>query len=137
MIIVSACLAGIQCRYDGVGKPCKAVIRLVAEGKAMPVCPEQLGGLPTPRLSSEIKNGCVVRKDGINVTEEFERGAQEALKLAQLVGAKEAILKSCSPSCGVGKVYDGNFNGTLGDGDGVFTVLCKRNGITVKTEEGL
>jgi uncharacterized protein YbbK (DUF523 family) len=135
MIIVSACLAGVQCRYDGAGKPCEAVIRLVAEGKAMPVCPEQLGGLTTPRLSSEIRDGKVVRKDGVDVTGEFERGAREALKLAQLVGAREAILKSRSPSCGVGKIYDGNFNGILIDGDGVFTALCRKNGIEVKTEE--
>jgi uncharacterized protein YbbK (DUF523 family) len=135
MIIVSACLAGIRCRYDGAGKPCEAVIRLVAEGKAMPVCPEQLGGLTTPRVPAELKGGKVIRKDGIDVSEEFNRGAQEALKLAQLAGAKEAILKSRSPSCGVGKIYDGSFNGTLIEGDGVFAALCKSNDIEVKTEE--
>ncbi|MGD0707796.1 MAG: DUF523 domain-containing protein [Anaerolineaceae bacterium] len=137
MIIVSACLAGVQCRYDGAGKPCEAVICLVAVGKAIPVCPEQLGGLTTPRLSSEIRGDRVVRKDGVDVTEEFERGAHEALRLAQLVGAKAAILKSRSPSCGVGKIYDGTFSGKVVDGDGVFTALCRKNGIEVKTEEEL
>ena len=135
MIIVSACLAGVQCRYDGAGKPCEAVIRLVAEGKAMPVCPEQLGGLPTPRMSAELKGGKIIRKDGVDVSDEFNKGAQEALKLAKLVGAKEAILKSRSPSCGVGKIYDGSFSGTLIEGDGVFAALCKSNDIEVKTEE--
>jgi uncharacterized protein YbbK (DUF523 family) len=135
MIIVSACLAGVQCRYDGAGKPCEAVIRLVAEGKAMPVCPEQLGGLPTPRLSSEIRDDKVVRKDGVDVSDEFNRGAQEALALAKLVGAKTAILKSRSPSCGSGKIYDGSFTGTLINGNGIFVALCKSNGIELKTEE--
>src|SRR5512136_2016262 len=99
MIIVSACLAGVACRYDGGAKPCAAVICLVAEGQAIPVCPEQLGGLPTPRLPAEQVGDRVIRKDGMDVTAEFERGAQEALKVARLVGAKTAILKARSPSC--------------------------------------
>ncbi len=100
MIIVSACLAGLHCRYDGGEKSNAEVIRLVAEGKAIPVCPEQLGGLTTPRLPCEIVNGRVMRKDGVDVTAEFERGAQDALTLAKLAGASEAILKAKSPSCG-------------------------------------
>jgi uncharacterized protein YbbK (DUF523 family) len=135
MIIVSACLAGVGCRYDGAAKPCDAIIRLVAEGQAVPVCPEQLGGLPTPRPPAEIIGNHVIRKDGIDVTGEFTRGAQEALKLAQLVGAKTAILKSRSPSCGSGKIYDGSFTGRLVDGNGLFAELCKQEGIEVKTEE--
>jgi uncharacterized protein YbbK (DUF523 family) len=135
MLIVSACLAGLHCRYDGAEKPCEAVIRLVAEGRAIPVCPEQLGGLPTPRQPSEINGGRVIRKDGLDVTAEFQQGAREALKLARLVGAKTAILKAKSPSCGCGKIYDGSFSGALIDGNGIFAQLCKENGIEVKTEE--
>jgi uncharacterized protein YbbK (DUF523 family) len=135
MIIVSACLANVHCRYDGESKPCEAVIRLVAEGQAIPVCPEQLGGLPTPRLPAEQVGDKVIRKDGVDVTAEFERGAQEALKIAQLVCAKTAILKARSPSCGSGKIYDGSFSDMLMDGNGVFAKMCKKNGIEVKTEE--
>ena len=135
MIIVSACLAGIACRYDGAAKPCEAVIRLVAEGQAVPLCPEQLGGLPTPRAPAEITGSQVIRKDGVELTEEFIRGARESLKIARLVGAKTAILKSRSPSCGSGKIYDGSFSGRLVDGDGLFAELCKQEGIEVKNEE--
>jgi uncharacterized protein YbbK (DUF523 family) len=135
MIIVSACLAGVACRYDGAAKPCEKVIRLVAEGKAIPLCPEQLGGLTTPRASAEISGNRVIRKDGVDVTDAFTRGAQEALKIARLVGAKTAILKARSPSCGLGKIYDGSFSGRLVDGNGVFAEMCKQNGIKVKTEE--
>jgi uncharacterized protein YbbK (DUF523 family) len=137
MVIVSACLADIHCRYDGGGKPCEAVIRLVAEGKALPVCPEQLGGLPTPRIPAEIIAGRVIRRDGADVTEAFLRGAREALKLARMVGAKTAILKARSPSCGCGKIYDGSFTGKLVDGYGVFADLCKQAGMEMKTEEEL
>jgi uncharacterized protein YbbK (DUF523 family) len=110
-------------------------MRLVAEGKAVPLCPEQLGGLLTPRLPAEIRGDRVIRNDGVDTTEAFSRGAQEALKLAKLVGAKAAILKARSPSCGSGKIYDGSFTGKLVDGDGVFAALCKKNGIEVRTEE--
>ncbi len=135
MIIVSACLANLRCRYDGAAKPCDEVIRLVSEGKAIPVCAEQLGGLPTPRAPAEISGDRVIREDGVDVTDAFSRGAQEALKIAKLVGAKSAILKARSPSCGSGKIYDGSFTGKLVDGDGVFADLCKNNGMDVKTEE--
>ncbi len=137
MIIVSACLAGLRCRYDGAAKPCQEVIRLVAEGKAIPVCPEQLGGLPTPRVPAEINGGKVINREGVDVSAEFSRGAEESLKLAKLVGAAAAILKARSPSCGSGETYDGSFTGTLVSGDGVFAALCKANGIEVKTEEEL
>jgi len=135
MIIVSACLAGLRCRYDGGEKTCQEVLRLLAEGKAIPVCPEQLGGLPTPRLPAEQIGDRVIRKDGVDVTDAFHRGAQEALKIARLVGAKTAILKARSPSCGCGKIYDGSFAGRLVEGNGVFAELCKKEGIEVKTEE--
>ncbi len=135
MMIVSACLAGVKCRYDGGSKPCQAVIRMVAEGNAIPVCPEQLGGLSTPRLPAEQVGDKVIRNDGTELTREFERGAQEAMNLAELVGARTAILKARSPSCGSGQIYDGNFTGTLIQGDGVFAALCKQHGILIKTEE--
>jgi len=135
MIIVSACLAGIRCRYDGAEKPCAKVVRLVEDGKAIPVCPEQLGGLPTPRVPAERKGNKVIRKDGVDVTEQFNRGAQEALKIAKMVSARRAILKARSPSCGAGQTYDGSFTGKLIDEDGIFAHLCKDNGIEVLTEE--
>jgi uncharacterized protein YbbK (DUF523 family) len=134
MIIVSGCLAGLQCRYDGGAKPSAEVMRLVAEGQALPLCPEQLGGLTTPRLPAEITGGRVIRKDGVDVTAEFQRGAEEGLKLAQLAGARLAILKARSPSCGAGQIYDGTFSGTIIRGDGVFAALCRAHGIEVKTE---
>ncbi len=107
----------------------------VAEGQAIPLCPEQLGGLPTPRQPAEIIGSQVFRRDGVELTEEFTRGAREALKIARLVGAKTALLKSRSPSCGSGKIYDGSFTGRLVDGNGLFAELCKQAGIEVKTEE--
>lgn len=137
MILVSACLAGLHCRYDGEEKSNETVIRLVQEGKALPVCPEQLGGLTTPRLPCEIINGRVIRKDGTDVTAEFARGARECLALAELTGAKFAILKAKSPSCGFGRLYDGSFSGRVIEGDGVFGALCRENGISVQTEEDL
>lgn len=135
MKIVSACLAGINCRWDGKSKPCKKVMKLVAEGEAIPVCPEQLGGLTTPRAQSEIKNGKVFTISGNDVTPQCMKGAKDALKIAKLANCKEAILKSNSPSCGVGKIYDGTFSGKLISGDGIFTKLLKKNGIKVKTEK--
>jgi uncharacterized protein YbbK (DUF523 family) len=137
MIIVSACLAGINCNYKGQSKPCEKVIKLVKEGKAIPVCPEILGGLTTPRVAAEQKNSKVFTKDGRDVTAEFLRGAEEGLKIAKLVDCKIAILKARSPSCGSGKIYDGSFSGKLVDGDGIFTGLLKRNGIDVYSEEDL
>jgi len=137
MKIVSACLAGINCRWDGESRHCQKVIELVKQGKAIPVCPEQLGGLPTPRIPQEQKENKVFRKDGVEVTTQFEKGAQKALKIALLANCDEAILKSKSPSCGSGKIYDGTFSGKLIDGDGVFAKLLKENNIKVVTENDL
>jgi len=131
MIIVSACLAGIRCALDGKDRACEKVIELVREGKAIPLCPEQLGGLPTPRPAAEKRGERVYRKDGSDVTEEFRRGAEEVLRIAKLVNAEEAIMKARSPSCGSGKIYDGTFQGILIDGDGVCAKLLKENGIIV------
>ena len=131
MMIVSACLAGFPCRYDGKARPCAQVVELVRAGKAIPVCPEQLGGLPTPRTSCEIRDGRVVDAEGRDRTEAFERGARAVLQIAQTYGATEALLQSRSPSCGSGRIYDGSFTKTLTAGDGVTARLLKENGIQV------
>ncbi len=115
----------------------ETVMRLVAEGKAIPVCPEQAGRLTTPRLPCEIVNGRVMRKDGLDLTAEFESGARECLALARLAGAYEAILKANSPSCGAGQIYDGTFSGKAVPGDGIFAAMCRQEGITLRTEEDL
>lgn len=135
MIIVSACLAGINCALDGKSRPCEKVIELVRVGKAIPLCPEQLGGLTTPRPAAEKKGDRVYRKDGRDVTENFQRGAEEILRIAKLVGCKKAILKARSPSCGSGKIHDGTFSGNLIEGDGICAKLLKDNNITVYTDE--
>jgi uncharacterized protein YbbK (DUF523 family) len=137
MKIVSACLCGINCNYKGQSKPNQAVINMVKAGKAIPICPEILGGLSTPRTAAEQRGDKVFTKNGVDVTAEFERGSEEGLKIAKLCNCKEGILKARSPSCGCGKIYDGNFSEKLIDGDGVFTKLLKKNGIKVITEEDL
>ena len=131
MMIVSACLAGFPCRYDGKARPCAQVVELVRAGKAIPVCPEQLGGLPTPRTSCEIRDGRVVDAEGYDRTEAFQCGARAVLEIAQTYGATEALLQSRSPSCGSGRIYDGSFTKTLTAGDGVTARLLKENGIQV------
>ena len=137
MKLCSACLLGIKCRYDAKGKPDKKVIALAKREIIIPVCPEQLGGLSTPRKPAEQKGSRVLRKSGKDVTENFKRGADETLKLAKLFGIKQAILKQRSPSCGCGLIYDGSFSGKTIRGDGVTTSLLKRNKIRVITEEDL
>ncbi len=135
--LCSACLLGVKCRYDGKSSLNKKVLDLAAKETLIPVCPEQLGGLPTPRSPSEQRNGKVVTKDGKDVTDNFKRGAEETLRLAKIYGCKEAILKQRSPSCGYGKIYDGTFSGKLIKGNGVTAELLRKNGILVKTEEDL
>ena len=137
MKLVSACLAGVKCRYDGEAKTCQKVIELVKQGGAIPVCPEQLGGLTTPRTPSEQKGDKVITNKGEDVTLQFEKGAEEALKIAKLANCSEAILKAKSPSCGSSKVYDGSFSGKLVDGDGVFVKLLRKNNIKIYTEEDI
>ena len=138
-IMVSACLMGLCCRYDGAGKECPAVAALAESGAALvPVCPEQLGGLPTPRTPAEIqKNGRVVTADGRDVTEQYLRGAREAARLAAKLGCGEAVLKARSPSCGGGEVYDGTFSGTLTKGWGFAARALRDAGVLVMTEEDL
>jgi len=137
MKLVSACLAGIKCRFDGSAKPCEKVINLVKQGKAIPVCPEQLAGFPTPREPAENRGETVISKSGEDLTEQFLKGAEEGLRVAQLFECKEAILKSKSPSCGSGQVYDGSFSKTLRIGDGFFTQVLKKQGIKVLSEKEL
>lgn len=145
LVLVSACLAGRACRYDGSADRDSAVGRLVAEGRAILVCPEEDGGLGTPRPPAEIVGGDghdvlagkarVVTRHGLDVTAEYIRGAELALAAAREAGAATAVLKSRSPSCGRGCVYDGTFTRTTTDGDGVTAALLQSNGIRVLTDE--
>ena len=133
-ILVSACLLGCPCRYDGKSKPHESILTLLKEHTLIPVCPEQMGGLATPRPPAERKDGGVFTENGGDVTEQYRRGAEEALHLAKLYGCTCAVLKERSPSCGSGQVYDGSFSRTLVAGDGVTAALLKANGITVLGE---
>ncbi len=137
MIIVSACLAGYRCRYDGKVNPDSQIVDLVKNGKAVPVCPEMMGGLPCPRVPAErtADGRHVVMRDGTDVTEAFMRGASETLRIAELYGCDRAILKARSPSCGKGTVYDGTFSGTLKTGNGVTAELLMQHGVAVESKE--
>lgn len=136
---------GVPCRYDGRHCRTQEVQQLVADGKAVPVCPEQIGGLSTPRLPAEIVGGDgddvldgkakVIDKEGQDVTEAFIRGAEATLRVAQTIGAKEAVLKERSPSCGSCVIYDGTFQGVKQAGQGVTAALLRRNGIKVVSED--
>ena len=148
MKLISACLLGIKCTWDGKDnyRSTKA-IELLSSEALIPVCPEQLGGLKTPRVPQEIQGGSgqdvldkkcrVLNRNGEDVTQEFITGAEETLKIAKLFHIKEFIGKSKSPSCGCGQICDGTFSQKLIDGDGVTTALLKRNGIRVISEEDL
>ena len=138
-VLVSACLLGVACRYDGASKglPDSVLRELMARHVLVPACPEQLGGLPTPRLPSERIGAQVVMKDGTDVTAAYRRGAEEALRLARLFGCRRAVLKERSPSCGSGTIYDGSFSGRLAGGDGVTAALLRENGIAVCGESAL
>jgi len=131
---MSACLMGVNCRYDGGGKLVPQLKELMELAHIVPVCPEVLGGLTTPRTPSERVGDKVLMKDGTDVTAAFRRGADEALKLARLYGAEIALLKERSPSCGSGVIYDGSFSGSFAPGDGVTGETMKANGIAVYGE---
>ena len=158
-ILVSACLLGVNCRYDGGGKAIEALPALMELAELVPVCPEILGGLSTPRAPSERVGARVLamgdwnpsgtpsrcataaaeseiraRCHGADVTANFARGAEEALKLAKLFGVRYALLKERSPSCGSGQVYDGSFSGRLTQGDGVAAELLKAYGVAIYGE---
>lgn len=146
-ILCSACLLGVNCQYNGKNKLKKKLIKLSKKEILIPVCPEQLGGLSTPRPAAEIKGGdgndvfsskaSVIRRNGKNVTRYFINGAREVLKIARLYRIKKAILRQNSPACGCGLIYDGSFTGRKIKGDGVTTALLKKNRIKVTSEEKL
>lgn len=135
-ILISACLLGIPCRYDGRQKTYDQIQRLLQRPDIhlIPLCPEQAGGLPTPRPASERQGNRVVNCCGQDVTEAYERGAAMACQLASLFHCTHAILKEKSPSCGLGQVYDGTFSRTLREGDGVTAAALKAQGIIVLGE---
>lgn len=144
MYLISACLCGVNCKYNGLNNYNEICDKLFSSGKAILVCPEQLGGLPTPRIPSEIigessnilndKNGSVIDKNGNNVTQQFVKGAKETLQIAKKLNIKKAILKDGSPSCGVNYIYDGNFNGTKIKGMGLTAQLLKESSIDIISE---
>lgn len=133
-ILVSACLLGIACRYDGRSVPCEQVIRLREKFELIPFCPEEAGGLKTPRNAAERQGDRVVTENGTDVTKEYVLGADLALEEAKHHGCTVAILKEKSPSCGSGKIYDGTFSKLLTDGDGVTAQRLKEAGIKVLGE---
>jgi uncharacterized protein YbbK (DUF523 family) len=144
-VLVSACLAGRPCAYDGSARPMNDVGRLVRDGLAVQACPEEEGGLPTPRPAAEIVGGDgadvldgkarVLTRDGADVTAQYLLGARIAVERALASGCTSAVLKARSPSCGCGAVYDGTFSRTLRTGDGVTAAALKRAGIRVATDE--
>ena len=134
-ILVSACLLGVPCRYDGTGVADARVLALAKTRQLIPVCPEQLGGLPTPRPPAELHDTRVLTRDERDCTAAFTRGAEETLRLAKLFCCRIAILKANSPSCGSGQIYDGCFRGKLIPGDGLTAALLKREGLTVLSEK--
>lgn len=140
MIIISACLCGCNCKYNGENNKNEQCIKLLREGKAVIICPEQLGGMTTPRKPSEILNNdniIVKNNEEEDVTKFFIKGAEESLNIAKLVNAKIAILKDGSPSCGSEHIYDGTFSGNKIKGMGITARLFTENGIKVYSENNM
>lgn len=131
--IISSCLLGLECRYDGKSKGIdkKLIEKFKSKYNLIPVCPEQMGGLQTPRVKVELKDNKAINLNGEDVTENFKSGAEEVLKLAGFFDCRYAILKSKSPSCGFEKIYDGTFSGKLIDGNGITAQLLYQNGIII------
>lgn len=129
--LISACLCGINCKYNGKNNLDEICLKLFKEGRATLVCPEQLGGLETPRDPSEILEGRVISIKKKDVTEKFKKGAEETLKIAKALEIKKAILKEGSPSCGTSYIYDGKFRGKKVKGCGITTTLLKENNIQI------
>ena len=136
-LLISACLLGIKCRYDGGDQYRPEAAALLARYELVPVCPELLGGLPVPRRPAEIKGGRVVTAAGADVTAAFRLGAERALELARRRGARLALLKDGSPSCGSTRVHDGEFSGRLVPGKGLAAALLAGNGVEVVSEDGI
>ncbi len=137
MIIVSACLVGVNCKYSGESNDSEAVHTFLKGKVFIPVCPEQLGGLSTPRSTCEIVGNNVMNEHGEDCTEAFVKGAQEVLKIAKLTDATKALLKDGSPSCGCHKIYDGSFSGQKINGMGLTAKLLAAHGLTVMSEKEL
>ena len=136
-IMVSACLAGENCKYNGGSNRNERILKLMADNEVITVCPEQMGGLPTPRVPSEIRDGKVTTRDGRIVDDEFRIGAAKCLKIAIHEQPDLIVLQSRSPSCGVKQRYDGTFTGTLVEGAGVTAKLLMENGFRVIDVEDL
>ena len=130
-ILVSSCLLGLNCKYNGGNNYSEEVEEYLKDYDVIPICPEIMGGLPTPRVPSEKIGDKVITNDGRDVTEQYKKGAEETLFLAKKYHVKKALLKLKSPSCGSGKIYDGTFTHFLIDGDGVTAELLKNNGIEI------
>lgn len=133
-LLISACLLGENCKYSGGNNYCAAVEQLRERYELIPVCPEQDGGLPTPRIPSERLGNRVVNKAGEDVTHQFRAGATLALETALAKGCTMALLKERSPSCGCGEIYDGSFTGTIVPGDGITAALLKQHHIVILGE---
>ena len=130
-ILISACLCGLRCRYDGKSIYYEKLDQLNQAHTLIPICPEILGGLPTPRPPAEIQHHRVMTCLGTDVTPQYKKGAEEALKIAKMLHCSCAILKERSPSCGCGKIYDGTFSKTLKSGDGITASILKQAGIKI------
>lgn len=136
-ILVSACLLGENCKYNGGNNRNEEVLKLAEKHQIVPICPETFAGLPSPRVPSEIRDGRVYSKDGIDLTDAFNDGAEKALYVAEESGCQVAILKERSPSCGFGKIYDGSFTGELTFGNGIAAQLLYDHGIKIYGESKL
>ena len=136
-IMVSACLTGENCKYNGGNNRNEKVFRLMGENEVIPVCPEKMGGLPIPRVPSEIRDGIAVAKDGRNVDKEFRAGASKCLEIAIREKPDLIVLQSRSPSCGVKQRYDGTFSGRLIDTPGITAKLLMENGFRCVDVEDL
>lgn len=137
MVLVSACLLGENCKYSGGNNRSEAVCRYLEEREYVPFCPEQEGGLPTPRLPSEIRGERVYASDGTDVTDAFRQGAEKAWKQCRKKGVSMAILKEGSPSCGSHQVYDGSFSGKKIPGRGITAGLLEDSGIRIYSENDI